>query len=786
MSEEPNLEERIVETLLGLPPDQRGGYMDQACGQDDHLRELVKALLRAHEQIGAVLRSRRIKRERCDTEGVDKELCPASQPGTLHPDGADAAAPLAPASGAAAAVNSASIGPFLNESPEGTPVVDGYALRAEIGRGGMGVVYLAEQTRPFRRRVALKLIKLGMDTKQVIARFEAERQALALMEHPNVAKVFGAGASATGRPYFVMELVHGPRITDYCDQYSLSTRERLGLFLQVCRAIQHAHQKGIIHRDIKPSNILVAQQDGAAVPKVIDFGIAKATAGGVLSDKTVVSSFEQFLGTPAYSSPEQAEGNGDVDTRTDIYSLGVLLYEMLVGKTPFDSKELRRAGWDNMRRTIRETEPVRPSTRLATLAGDELSRIANSRRTEPPRLIHALRGDLDWIIMKCLEKDRAGRYATCNGIAADIERHLNNEPVVARPPSELYRFQKLVRRNRLIFSAGAVAAAALVTGLGVAIWAFLAEKQARHEAFAAQVAAQAAEESSQTREKEARASEARARAALDFFRDTSITRKFPPGTRQAGPTIPATLSRPAATEPELGSNQLSAGLPLSFSNQTALVNSAVSNNPAQSSSAVPATGPDYPQLAGEWSKWSMELPLTNSAGAIHPSIDSYAFDVTEGQFDSMLFLSAPFGTVARSCVVPPDTWLFFGLLTIESSNVEGPPFFGQTAQDQAAVTSYFAAHIVGLFCDIDGVPVPDLRSYHFIAPQIPFTAPTPWIFGNTGGTGTSVIDGYFLKITPFGSGPHTLHYGGAFQFRTPADPFDLDVPMDMTYYLTVP
>src|SRR5438876_101984 len=310
-----------------------------------------------------------------------------------------------------------------------------------------------------------------MDTRSVIARFEAERQALALMDHPNIAKVLDAGATQTGRPFFVMELVRGIKITNYCDENKLSTGARLKLFTQVCHAIQHAHQKGIIHRDIKPSNILVTVNDGAPVPKVIDFGIAKATTDQRLTDKTVFTAFEQFIGTPAYMSPEQAEITSlDVDTRSDIYSLGVLLYELLTGKTPFDAKELLQAGLDEMRRTIREKEPDRPSTRVSTLGGHELTTTAKRRGLEAPRLVNVLRGDLDWIVMKCLEKDRARRYETANGLASDIQRHLNNEPVVACPPSNLYRFQKLVRRNKLTFAAAGGIAAALVIGLGIALW----------------------------------------------------------------------------------------------------------------------------------------------------------------------------------------------------------------------------------------------------------------------------------------------------------------------------
>src|SRR5258706_6328924 len=310
---------------------------------------------------------------------------------------------------------------------------------------------MAEQQEPVRRRVALKVIKLGMDTKQVIARFEAERQALAMMDHPNIAKVLDGGATDTGRPFFVMELVRGIKITDYCDQNNLPTNERLELFIQVCLAIQHAHQKGIIHRDIKPSNILVTHHDDVVVPKVIDFGIAKATVGQ-LTDKTVFTAFAQFVGTPAYMSPEQAQMSGlDIDTRADIYSLGVLLYELLTGNTPFDAKELLAAGMDEMRRKIREDEPAKPSTSLSTMTAIDLTTVARHRHVEPPRLIHLIRGDLDWLVMKCLEKDRTRRYETANALAMDLQRHLKDEPVVACPPSNLYRFQKLVRRNKTAF-----------------------------------------------------------------------------------------------------------------------------------------------------------------------------------------------------------------------------------------------------------------------------------------------------------------------------------------------
>ena len=383
-----------------------------------------------------------------------------------------------------------------------------YKLLEKLGEGGCGVVYVAEQTEPVRRRVALKIIKLGMDTKQVVARFEAERQALAMMDHPNIAKVLDAGATESGRPYFVMELVRGIKITDYCDQANLSTKERLDLFIKVCQAIQHAHQKGIIHRDIKPSNILVTLHDGVPVPKVIDFGIAKATEGR-LTDSTVYTQLHQFIGTPAYMSPEQAEMSGlDIDTRSDIYSLGVLLYELLVGRTPFDAKELLDGGVDAMRKTIREKEPTRPSIKLATLQGEELTSTAKRRSADTSKLLHQLKGDLDWIVLKALEKDRKRRYETANGLAADIQRHLSNEPVVARPPSTAYRLQKAWQRNRFACAAGAAIAATLVIGISVSAWQAVRATRAEREERDLRTAAETARAGEASQRQEAEAAQA--------------------------------------------------------------------------------------------------------------------------------------------------------------------------------------------------------------------------------------------------------------------------------------
>ena len=476
----------IFDGALQLPSNQRAAYVEQACADDATLCRQVKGLLGAHEKADGFL----------DPGAIPSETV---------------------------------VLPMAMTEKAGDRI-GRYKLLQQLGEGGCGVVYMAEQEEPVRRRVALKVIKLGMDTKSVIARFEAERQALALMDHPNIAKVLDAGATETGRPYFVMELVRGIKITEYCDQNKLSTGERLKLFIQVCHAIQHAHQKGIIHRDIKPSNILVTLHDGLPVPKVIDFGIAKATQGR-LTDQTLFTAFEQFIGTPAYMSPEQAEMSGlDIDTRCDIYALGVLVYELLTGQTPFDAKELLASGLDKMRHTIREQEPERPSTRLSTMLNADLTNTASHRRTEPPKLVHLLRGDLDWIVMKALEKDRTRRYETANALAMDVQRHLDNEPVLATPPSSMYRFQKLVRRNKVIFAAMAAVALALVIGLGVSLYLLARERTARERAVAAE-AVQA--EMRQDAEEAARIGQALTQAGLHLSREQyaqaeKLVREIPP------------------------------------------------------------------------------------------------------------------------------------------------------------------------------------------------------------------------------------------------------------------
>ena len=455
MNDIPSREVAVFNAALVLPVTERAAYLQLACAGDAALHERVLMLLESSDK------ATRFMQEPASGTRPPPPTCDREpSPGTV---------------------------PAIAERPGDH--VGRYKLLQQIGEGGCGVVYMAEQEEPVRRRVALKVIKVGMDTRAVIARFEAERQALALMDHPNIARVLDAGATEAGRPFFVMELVRGLKITEFCDQGNVPARERLGLFIKVCQAIQHAHQKGIIHRDIKPSNILVTVNDGAAVPKVIDFGIAKATQGR-LTEQTLFTAFEQFIGTPAYMSPEQAVLTSlDIDTRSDIYSLGVLLYELLTGRTPFDQKELLATGLEEMRRTIREREPVPPSTRLTTLVDSELTTVARQRRCEPPRLVHFVRGDLDWIVMKCLEKERGRRYETANGLAMDVQRFLGNEPIVARPPSRVYRVQKLVRRNKLLFTAVSAVLGALVLGLGVSTWQYVEKSRAEREQSRLRVAA---------------------------------------------------------------------------------------------------------------------------------------------------------------------------------------------------------------------------------------------------------------------------------------------------------
>lgn len=358
-------------------------------------------------------------------------------------------------------------------------VIDRYTLVECVGQGGFGAVWRAEQSVPVRRQVALKILKMGMDTREVIARFGQERQALAVMDHPNIARVLDAGATPFGRPYFVMELVRGMMITRYCDEKKLSAPERLRLFMEVCLAVQHAHQKGIIHRDLKPTNILVSEHDGHPQVKVIDFGIAKATGGERLTDMTIVTQMHRLIGTPAYMSPEQITGAQDVDTRTDIYSLGVVLYELLTGRTPFEAEELMAAGKEGMMRLLVERPAPRPSTRIKTLNAEVLQHLAEARQSRPEEFVRLLRGDLDVIVMKALAKERDRRYDAANALRADVERYLRQEPVLARSPSTWYVMRQFARRNRAAVTGAAAVLVALLFGLGVSTYLFLRERDAR-------------------------------------------------------------------------------------------------------------------------------------------------------------------------------------------------------------------------------------------------------------------------------------------------------------------
>lgn len=413
-----HIKEILTEALKKETEVKRKAYLDEVCRNDVYLKAEIESLLRSYVNAGDFLEE--------------------------SPFGPDITLDNSP----------------LTEGP-GT-VIGRYKLLEKIGEGGMAMVYMAEQEKPIRRKVALKIIKLGMDTKSVIARFEAERQALAMMEHPNIAKVLDAGATETGRPYFVMELVTGVSITEYCDKNNLSTKERLALFIQVCSAVQHAHEKGIIHRDIKPTNVLVAHHDGRSVPKVIDFGIAKAT-NQRLTEKTLFTRYAHIIGTPAYMSPEQADlGDLDIDTRSDIYSLGVLLYELLTGTPPFSEEQLRKAGYIEMQRVIREQEPTKPSTKLSTL-GVTLTDVAKYRASTPDLLTKAIRGDLDWIVMKSLEKARERRYDNVSELALDIQRHLKDQPILARAPGTFYRLHKFFLRHRFQVAASLIVSVLAVT-----------------------------------------------------------------------------------------------------------------------------------------------------------------------------------------------------------------------------------------------------------------------------------------------------------------------------------
>ncbi|MBK8977823.1 MAG: serine/threonine protein kinase [Planctomycetes bacterium] len=463
VSSQPDRVRQLFGEALERAATERAAFLAQVCGDDAPLRQLVEQLLADHAELDAVLPEARATGER---------------PGDL-------------------------IGP--------------YKLLEVIGEGGFGTVWMAEQQQPIRRKVALKVVKWGMDTRQVVARFEAERQALALMEHPHIAKVFDGGATATGRPYFAMELVRGVPITQYCDEARLTPRERIELLVPVCEAVQHAHHKGVIHRDLKPSNVLVTLHDGKPVPKVIDFGIAKATAGQ-LTDKTVFTGFRQMLGTPEYMAPEQVEMSGlDIDTRADVYSLGVLLYELLTGTKPFELKEALEAGWQELVRRIKEVDPEKPSTRVSTL-GERVTGIAGRRRMMPKGLSHAFRGDLDWIALKAMEKERGRRYETAHALAEDLLRHLRDEPVLAGPPSGVYRLRKYLRRHRVGAAALATVAVSLVAGAIVAGWGYRTAKAGEERAVEAAAVAEREKAAAEAARQNEVTHRERAEAVLDLLR----------------------------------------------------------------------------------------------------------------------------------------------------------------------------------------------------------------------------------------------------------------------------
>ena len=485
--------ELFLHAVGNLPPERWEEYVAEGCGGDAELKRQVSHLLQVHREADSFLES------------------PAVALGDIGHDRTSAEFLTGEAQGATVAPTGTVIGP--------------YKLLQPIGEGGMGTVYMAEQTQPVRRTVALKLIKAGMDSRQVLARFGAERQALALMDHPNIAKVFDAGTTDQGRPYFVMELVKGIPITRFCDERRLTLRERLELAIPVCQAVQHAHQKGIIHRDLKPSNVLIALYDGKPVPKVIDFGVAKAT-GPRLTDQTLYTEFGAVVGTLEYMSPEQAELNQlDIDTRSDIYSLGVLLYELLTGSTPLEHKRLKAGVFLEVLRLIREEESPRPSLRLSTT--EELPSIAACRHVEPRKLSGLVRGELDWIVMKALEKDRNRRYETANGLAADLRRYLDDEPVAAGPPTAAYRLSKFAKKYRVALATACAFAAVLIGASVISFWQAVRANRARAEAVLAYAAeteqrreAQNQRDRAVKAEGEAKANLARARAAVDDYLTT--------------------------------------------------------------------------------------------------------------------------------------------------------------------------------------------------------------------------------------------------------------------------
>jgi serine/threonine protein kinase len=477
------IERTLFEGASGIDaPDERAAFLDQACQGRPELRQRIETLLGLRES-------------------ADRFFEPVAAEWQLPRE--------------EEILTGASDSPvFANAAEEMDTRVGRYRLMDRLGEGGCGIVYLAEQMEPVRRRVALKIIRLGMDTENVIARFEMERQALAMMDHPNIARVYDAGATSSGRPFFVMQWVEGEKITDFCDNQRLNIRQRVELFTRVCHAIQHAHQKGVIHRDIKPSNIIVMEIDGVAVPKVIDFGVAKATTG-TTDESFTFTMAGQFIGTPAYMSPEQAGGNGmDVDTRCDIYALGTLLYELLTGRPPFDPKKLQNSDVTEIRRILREEDPRDPSAAVEALNPEKSREVAALRSCDPQKLPPLLRGDLDRIVMMAMEKDRQRRYGSADALAADLWRYLHDEPVMARPSSRLYRLRRLVRRNKVVFAAGSMVMATLIAGFGTSTWLFMREKQAREEQTRLRSEAEAARTQETKLRGQAEAREACAQAAV--------------------------------------------------------------------------------------------------------------------------------------------------------------------------------------------------------------------------------------------------------------------------------
>jgi serine/threonine protein kinase/tetratricopeptide (TPR) repeat protein len=534
--------ERLFNAAAELTdPARQAAFLDAACGEDAALRAELEDLLRHDEAAGSFLgRPALAPREsQPPGPGSSDTSTDAAGPGGA-PAGAEPPATIdSPGTGGEAR------GPSPTAEGPGTRIGP-YKLLQPIGEGGMGVVYLAEQEHPVRRKVALKIIKPGMDTAQVVARFEAERQALALMDHPNIAKVHDAGATDTGRPYFVMELVNGIPITDYCDQARLTPRERLELFVPVCRALQHAHQKGIIHRDVKPSNVLITLIDGRPVPKVIDFGIAKATDQR-LTERTLFTQHGAVVGTFEYMSPEQAALSGvDIDTRSDVYSLGVLLYELLTGTTPLGRARLREAGYAEILRLIREEEPVKPSTRLSD-SGQALPSIAATRATEPTRLARLVRGELDWIVMKALEKDRARRYDSAGGFARDVEKYLADEPVEACPPSRRYRLGKFARRHRAALAVAASFAAMLLIAASVSTWLAIRARRERDRAVEAETMARAERDRAAAAERATRSEADKVKAVNEFLTEDLLTQAEPgKNAAESKVTLREVLDRAAA------------------------------------------------------------------------------------------------------------------------------------------------------------------------------------------------------------------------------------------------